>query len=91
VHPLRPHSCKTGLMLALLRFLSALPTRFFHSGRDLLLENLALRQQLAVLRRKRPQPRFAASDRLFWVMLRRLWGCAPPKCDLGAFYARLNG
>ena len=60
-------------MLRLLRLLSTLLTRFFRSRRDLLLENLALRQQLAVLRRKPPQPRFAASDRLFWVMLRRLW------------------
>jgi hypothetical protein len=38
-----------------------------------LLENLALRQQPAVLRARHPQPRFSASDRLFWVILRRLW------------------
>jgi putative transposase len=60
-------------MLALLRLLSALPTHFFRSRRDLLLENLALRQQLEVLRQRRPLPRFAASDRLFWVILRRSW------------------
>jgi hypothetical protein len=36
-------------------------------------ENLALRQQLAVFKRKHPQPRLAASDKLFWVALRRLW------------------
>jgi hypothetical protein len=53
--------------------LSTLPTRFFRSHRDLLLENLALRQQLAVLRQRLPQPRFAGSDRLFWIVLRRLW------------------
>jgi len=47
--------------------------RLFCSRRDLQLENLALRQQLAVLGRKHSQPRFAASDRLFWVLLRRLW------------------
>jgi putative transposase len=34
---------------------------------------LALRQQLAVLKVRHPQPRFAASDKLFCVMLRRLW------------------
>jgi hypothetical protein len=62
--------CKTGLMLKLL---SVLATQFFRSRRDPLLENLALRQQLAVLRQRRPQPRLAASDRLFWVVLRRLW------------------
>jgi hypothetical protein len=43
------------------------------SRRDLLLENLALRQQLDVLKRRHPQPRFAASERWFWVILRRFW------------------
>jgi putative transposase len=60
-------------MFRLLRLLSTLPIRFFRSRRDLLLENLALRQQLAVLRQRRPQPRFATPDRLFWVVLRRIW------------------
>jgi hypothetical protein len=58
-------------MQRLLSLLPVLATRFFHSRRDLLLENLALRQQLAVLKVR--QPRFAASDKLFWVMLCRLW------------------
>jgi hypothetical protein len=40
---------------------------------NLFLENLALRQQFGVLKRRRPQPRFAVSDKLFWVILRRLW------------------
>ncbi len=48
--------------------------------RDLLLGNLALRQRLGVLKQRHPQPRFAASDRLFWVMLRRLW--SQWKCSL---------
>jgi putative transposase len=58
-------------MQRLLSLLPVLATRFFHSRRNLLLENLALRQQLAVLKVR--QPRFAASDKLFWVMLCRLW------------------
>jgi transposase InsO family protein len=37
------------------------------------LENLALRQQLSVLKKRHPQPRFVASDKLFWVILQRLW------------------
>ena len=45
----------------------------FRARRDLLLENLALRQQLCVLARRRPQPRFSNGDRLLWVMLRLLW------------------
>jgi transposase InsO family protein len=43
------------------------------SRRNLLLENLALRQQLAVLKQRHPQPRLVAPDKLFWVILRRLW------------------
>src|ERR1017187_8779251 len=66
-------TCQTGLMLRLLRLLVVLFSRFFRSRRDLLLENLALRQQLGVFKQKHPQPRFAATDKLFWVMLRRLW------------------
>jgi transposase InsO family protein len=60
-------------MLRLLRLLSILSARFFRTRRELLLENLALRQQLAVLKQKHPQPRIAAHDKLFWVILRRLW------------------
>jgi hypothetical protein len=43
------------------------------SRRDLLLEILALRQQLAVLKAKHPRPRVSVADKLFWVVLRRLW------------------
>src|SRR6266852_3569675 len=47
--------------------------RVFRSRRSLLLENLALRQQLAVLKRKQPRPRIGALDKLLWVIARRLW------------------
>src|SRR5208337_2992513 len=47
--------------------------RLFRTRRSLLLENLALRQQLAVLKRKHPRPRLVALDRLFWVLARRFW------------------
>ena len=60
-------------MLRLLRLLFVLTLRSCCSRSDLLLENLALRQQLAALKQKHPHPRLATSDRLFWVMLRRLW------------------
>ena len=36
-------------------------------------ENLALRQQLNVLRRSVPRPRVRLRDRLLWVILRRFW------------------
>ena len=46
---------------------------FFRSRRDTALEILALRQQLAVLKRKRPRPPLRSLDRLFWTLLRRSW------------------
>ena len=47
--------------------------RGFRTRRSLMLENLALRQQLAVLKRKQPRPRLGAIDKLFWVVARRFW------------------
>ncbi len=40
---------------------------------DVALENLALRQQLAIYERDRKHPRLQAGDRVFWILLRRLW------------------
>src|SRR5580704_8582866 len=47
--------------------------RIFRTRHKILLENLALRQQLAALKRIHPRPRLAAFDKLFWVLLRRFW------------------
>jgi putative transposase len=41
--------------------------------RELALENLALRQQLAVWKARQPRPRLAERDRIFWIVLSRLW------------------
>ncbi len=41
--------------------------------RDLLLENLALRQQILVLQRANPKPPLNNADRAFWVLLCRWW------------------
>jgi hypothetical protein len=43
------------------------------SRRTLALENLALRQQLAVLRRRAKRPKLSQVDRAFWVVLARVW------------------
>jgi hypothetical protein len=45
----------------------------FRPRQDLILENLALRQQLMALHAKRPRPRLRSLDKLFWVALRKLW------------------
>ena len=41
--------------------------------RELALENLALRQQLAIVQRKTKRPRLTQADRAFWVALCGLW------------------
>jgi transposase InsO family protein len=46
---------------------------FFRSRSDTALEVLALRQQVAVLKRKRPRPKLNSLDRLFWTTLRQCW------------------
>jgi putative transposase len=40
---------------------------------ELALENLALRQQLAILKRNRPHPQLRRRDRIFWARLSSVW------------------
>ena len=47
--------------------------RFFRVRQSLLLENLALRQQLAVLKRRRRSLCLSPFDKLFWVAVSRFW------------------
>ena len=56
-------------MLVLFAYLRA----FLRTRHDLGLEILALRQQVAVLKRKHPRPRLNNLDRWFWLVLRRMW------------------
>jgi putative transposase len=46
---------------------------FASQHHSLALENLALRQQLAIYRRTRPKPMMRWADRLFWMGLRAAW------------------
>jgi len=49
-------------------------TSMFKTSAQLRLENLALRQQLTVLRRSAPKRlKLTRADRIFWVWLRRVW------------------
>src|SRR5215469_7828920 len=59
-------------MIETLRWLGILVGAAVRERRDLALESLALRQQLAVLKRK-GVPRLRRNDRWFWVMLSRIW------------------
>jgi putative transposase len=59
------------------RLLAALDvlTSMFKTSAQLRLENLALRQQLTVLRRSAPKRlKLTRTDRIFWLWLRRVWG-----------------
>src|SRR6266851_563250 len=55
------------------RLCVGLLARCFRSRRRLLLENLALRQQLAVQKRRQARPTLLPFDKLFWVLACRLW------------------
>jgi hypothetical protein len=54
--------------------LIAIFVRALFAGRPTLIaENLALRQQLAIYRRSMSRPKLRRRDRLFWLMLSRIW------------------
>jgi len=60
-------------ILALMRVLLDFVRAIARSRTDLVIENLALRQQVAALKRERPRPVLNDMDRLFWVALREKW------------------
>src|SRR5258708_38814714 len=60
-------------MRDIIRLFAGAMFRIFCGRRALFLENLALRQQLAILERKHPRPRLTGFDKLFWVIARRFW------------------
>src|SRR3989441_7833684 len=59
--------------MSILRVILLLFRALFQGRPQLALENLALRQQLAVLHRKSPRPRLHRADRAFWVSLAGVW------------------
>ena len=60
------------MITLLLHVLRVLPF-LFGGHRQLAVENLALRQQLAVYKRTTGRPKLRTTDRLFWVGLARVW------------------
>jgi hypothetical protein len=69
----QPVTMRKSSMLRLLSFLVKLVFGLVRSRRNLVLENLALRQQLATLMEKHSRPLLVRSDRIFWVALRHFW------------------
>ena len=61
-------------MLRVLIFLVSLGARAIRAmcrcRADLVIENLALRQQVTALKKERPRPPLEDTDRAFWVALR---------------------
>lgn len=57
------------LAVAVLAYLRS----FFVTRHKLALEAAALRQQLIVFKRKQTRPKLHRLDRLFWIVLRRVW------------------
>src|SRR6266478_1951976 len=47
--------------------------RLFRGRQSLLLENVALLQQLLALKRRHPRPSLGLFDKLFWIIARRVW------------------
>jgi putative transposase len=60
-------------VIAVLLSLIAAVRVFFLTRTDLAIEVLALRHQVAVLKRKRPRPPLSPLDRLFWTVVRNTW------------------
>lgn len=60
-------------MIKWLRIVFGVAAAAIRCRHDLVAENLALRQQLAVMKYQRPRPRLSDGDRFFWVLLSRIW------------------
>ena len=45
----------------------------FKSKNDLIIENLALKQQLATYKARKLKPKLRERDRLFWIVLKKSW------------------
>ena len=57
----------TGMLSLLLAVLTTI-CFLFQSRRQLALENLALRQQIAMLKSSAKRPKVSTADRLFWML-----------------------
>jgi hypothetical protein len=74
------HRAKLAIVFALLKALLGALLAAMKPRASLVAENLALRQQLAVLRRATPRPRLRPIDQAFWPCSRR-HGRAGPTCS----------
>ena len=66
-------SCQSKIMIKTLRNLVWVIWSKTKISSNLAAENLALRQQLVVMKRVNKRPKIRMVDRLFWVVLSRIW------------------
>ena len=66
-------ACQAVIMMKMLGNLVLFIWSKFKVTSNLAAENLALRQQLAVMKRTNKRPKIRMADRLFWVLLFRIW------------------
>src|ERR1700680_1325708 len=66
-------SAITSPMFRFFRLAFGVMFRLFRRRGSLVLENLVLRQQVSVLKRKNRRPRLAGMDRGLWVAVRQVW------------------
>jgi len=59
--------------MGLFRIVANVFSAFIRDRSELAIENLALRQQLAVLQRNSKRPRLRMRDRFFWVLFKPIW------------------
>jgi putative transposase len=70
---LAARAANMAAVVALLKAVFGAILAAFRPRASLVIENLVLRQQLAVLRRATPRPRLRPVDRAFWAVLSRRW------------------
>ena len=66
-------ACQAVIMMKMLGNLVLFIWSKFKVTSNLAAENLALRQQLAVMKRTNKRPKIRMADRIFWVLLSRIW------------------
>ena len=63
----------SGLMLTAIVCLFRVTLLALAGSEQIALENLALRQQMAIFQRTVRRPKIRTMDRLFWICLRKMW------------------
>ncbi len=66
-------TCQAGIMMKTLGNFVLFIWSKFKITSNLAAENLALRQQLVVMKRANKRPKIRMADRLFWILLSRIW------------------